>query len=685
MRPVKIADSTVLSLVGNVVFHHNGAIITCDSAIRYSDRLMECFDNVIINKDSTYIYGDRADYDGFSNVARVFSPLVKLVDNDVVMYSYDLEFNTLTKVGTYLQGGTISQQDNLMESERAAYYVDERRVVFADSVAMRNDDYTIETDSMGYNFDTEITDFYRSAKIWNRDGDFLSADRGSYRRLEDVYIFTDNSYVLTENQQMWADSITYRKGEEFSFLYRNIQILEESRRMLSFGDYGIYDGLEQSALLTDNPSLIGYEENEAGERDSVFMRADSIFLFSFPLDTAGVATAGDSLAMDSVVRTMTDRMEEEADSSAADAGGREAIFQPRMDRERSDRGGRTEREVRPAPLSGSEDSGTEPVVSGEKKTEAEAPRPKTKRELRRERRLEKRRQKMRQYEEEHRDEIETAAPADTVAVDSALLTPLPAPAVDTTERDSMQRIVRAYRNVKIFRRDFQAVCDSLVGFSLDSTMHMYIGPVLWSDSSQVVSDVIHIYSRNGQLYRADFDGAPLMSEQVNDSLFNQVAGKLMYAFFRNNDIYRLDVNGNAQTYYYLRESGSQDIGGFLVAESAEITFTFDSSRVENIIYRGTPSYTIYPMDKIPGTQSQTLKGFVWKGDLRPAGREAVFDRSIRPSRREESRAIPRPGFGITREIDAERERLIRENLWRDRNDRLWIRPSDFQQRPEAGT
>ena len=74
MRPVKIADSSALSLVGHVVFYHNGAVITCDSAIRFNDRMMDCYNNVIINKDSTFIYGDRAEYNGNFNTARVFSP-----------------------------------------------------------------------------------------------------------------------------------------------------------------------------------------------------------------------------------------------------------------------------------------------------------------------------------------------------------------------------------------------------------------------------------------------------------------------------------------------------------------------------------------------------------------------------------------------------------------------------------
>ena len=74
--PVAPGDSAIF-LVGNFAAQHNGAVITCDSAVRYSDLHFEFFGNVLINKNTTYIYGDRAEYDGEANEARVYSDIVK--------------------------------------------------------------------------------------------------------------------------------------------------------------------------------------------------------------------------------------------------------------------------------------------------------------------------------------------------------------------------------------------------------------------------------------------------------------------------------------------------------------------------------------------------------------------------------------------------------------------------------
>ncbi|MFR8223749.1 MAG: OstA-like protein [Alistipes shahii] len=104
MGPIAPGDS-VIFLVGNFAAQHNGAVITCDSAVRYSDMRIEFFGNVLINKNTTYIYGDRAEYDGELNEARVYSDIVKVVDGDATLYTYRFLFNTKENIGQFADGG----------------------------------------------------------------------------------------------------------------------------------------------------------------------------------------------------------------------------------------------------------------------------------------------------------------------------------------------------------------------------------------------------------------------------------------------------------------------------------------------------------------------------------------------------------------------------------------------------
>lgn len=66
-------------------------------------------------------------------------------------------------------------------------------------------------------------------------------------------------------------------------------------------------------------------------------------------------------------------------------------------------------------------------------------------------------------------------------------------------RDSIYRLLKGYRDVRIYRSDFQSVCDSMTSISTDSTIHLYINPVLWNQSNQVTSDVMDIYTERQQL------------------------------------------------------------------------------------------------------------------------------------------------------------------------------------------
>lgn len=211
---------------------------------------------------------------------------------------------------------------------------------------------------------------------------------------------------------------------------------------------------------------------------------------------------------------------------------------------------------------------------------------------------------------------------DSLLTDTAAMA-IPADSIDslTAPRDSIYRLLKGFRNVKIYRSDFQTVCDSMTAISTDSTIHLYIDPVLWNENNQITSDVMDIFTENQQFTRAEFIGSPMMVSQLDTTHYNQVAGKTMTAYFFNNQIYRNDVNGNAQTIYYMQDGEPVEITMMGVIESGEISFFIEDKQVVQITYRGDPVYNFYPMDKIPPTQDIRLKGFKWEGARRPfAGR-----------------------------------------------------------------
>ena len=182
---------------------------------------------------------------------------------------------------------------------------------------------------------------------------------------------------------------------------------------------------------------------------------------------------------------------------------------------------------------------------------------------------------------------------------------------------------------------------------------------------------MHLRTSNSRLEKAQFEGSPLTASQIDTAHYNQVTGKEMTALFRNNEIYRNDVNGNVQTIYYMQEDNSPEITMMAYIEAGDMTSYIEKQQITGITYRGNPTYTFYPMDKIPESQPTRLPNFKWEANRRPT-RDSVLMRIRRPSQREERGALRRPLFPINALMQQRRDDYMRRGEWRDRTDTLTI-------------
>ena len=145
-------------------------------------------------------------------------------------------------------------------------------------------------------------------------------------------------------------------------------------------------------------------------------------------------------------------------------------------------------------------------------------------------------------------------------------------------------------------------------------------------------------------------------------------------------MYRTDIKGNAQTYYYMVDDADGALMGFLVAESADMTFFIEDNTVDGIMYRGDPVYTIYPMTKIPADQPQRMPDFVWYAEERPTAEIIMGDWLINPSERARYEAMKRPMFPLTYSIERRKEVLLNRGDWADRTDDISDLAKEFIER-----
>ncbi len=732
----------IIRMVGEVKFHHNGAIIVCDSAHLYSDdNRIEFFSNVIIEKDSAYIYGDRVLYNGETDIADVFAPIVKTIQGDAVMYSYNLKFNTNTSIGTFIGGGVLSQKDNLMEAENGWFDADNEYVKFLDSVSMRNDKYLLKTDSLGFSVAVERVDFLTKTYIWDNERDFLMADGGHYFSATATYLFTSNAYAMTPDNELWADTMRYMTDVKQAYMFSNVQILDTANAVLGFGDWAYYDDSIGRAILTKTPSVRGWDKG-----DTSFMKADTIMLLTFEpgmskvepeeddfdvtdatdsennsaiatesdttvvkdyagfrdslktqdslnrltidslqtvdsLQVTDVLKAVDSLLGDEVLQrdslvvvdeyaTQTNdtvtvnqtevvdvvvvgeakQQEKEIVEQTAKKGGKKAKKEPKPKREKRSRANKDEVE--------GQNSANDLTVkdNGEKG-----------------------------LEDVSVDTLKVAN--DNFSVQDSLLTASDSSLIhlDTLGNDTIvkepqkERVLRAYRNVRIWSEEYQAKCDSTVSFSVDSTLVMYIEPVLWSKANQITSEMIELFTKNEELDWADFTGDPFIAQQVvrNDTtMYNQATGKRLEAFFTNNELDYTYMSGNVQNIYYMDEE--QEVVALAAIECADLTMIFAEREPTRMIWSGSGEGPIYPIEKIPAEQSRFLSGFTWQDSIRPNSASEICKRVVRASLRESVDSFNAPVFRIEGVMEEAKKRFKGLGVWSDRVDVPTITPKFFE-------
>lgn len=892
VHPYNRGGDSVVCFVGNFAAHHNGAVISCDSAVRFSDTRWGFYDKVIINQDSIYIYGDSAVYDGNLSLAEVYAPIVKVVDGDALLYTYNFTFNTATKIGRYSEGGVLVQDNDILESYRGYYYANEHDIICVDKVEVHGSDYDLKSDSVIYNTETKFARFFTNTEIWNVDGDYLSAEEGTYDHARNVYNVTRDGYILTAEQEIWGDTLTYDRANEHITARRNIQMDDFENKVLAVGDYGEYWKMDGRAILTKEPIAISYDTTEG---DTIFMRADtmwfetrnreedkrmevikaredSIRMVEEARRKAEEAAAAKAKALEEAAArekeyeeaqarkaeearlaaekaaaeqatadaTETPQSAEvattatpdapqptthtaevvESDTTAmqtvteADAPAENAALTEATDAEGVDAAAEEEKsegDVAPEDKAETETSEVEAAEGGatlpvdkidEERDSAKKEKLKKRRERRKkkgddtaddtsqeeqlpmtaadslmadslarqdsirmqlaldsivndslypdsiltptqlEARMEKRKadakaEELRRKAEERRmfldsiakqrqakmiaqyererafelrqiekdsvrrakkrarriargkdvseldmqdsidamkmEELRKEIVVDTTSTEQEEFDEAPltdSVAVDTLPPDSIYRLVKAYRNVRIFRSDAQAVCDSMVGNSTDSVMRMYIEPVLWNNLNQIAAAQVDMYTKNQKLERVEFMENPIMIAEIDTTYYNQVTGKKMIAYFRDNDIYRNDVDGNVQTIYFQQESEqSKIVTDLIYLESASASFYLEKQELKGITYRNDVPFTIYPLALIPADQPTRLPNFKWVPELRPEREEFIIE-GLRPSLRERKASRNRPTFRIVNRMDRDKERFIRRGTWVDREDQL---------------
>jgi lipopolysaccharide export system protein LptA len=214
-----------------------------------------------------------------------------------------------------------------------------------------------------------------------------------------------------------------------------------------------------------------------------------------------------------------------------------------------------------------------------------------------------------------RDSLERKRLADSIAIAKA------AEPKDTARI----RILIAYHHFKMFKSDLQAKSDSMFYASSDSTIRCFVNPMMWTQRSQLSGDTIYLQLKHKKLDNMTmFPHAFIVNIEKTDSVhFNQLGGKRMWGYFKDDKLKRMTFAGNAESIYFVRDSGKMTISGIQRSLSSRITANFKDNKVTNMGFYTKPENRYAPEKKFTADE-KILKGFIWKPKDRPVSKESII-------------------------------------------------------------
>ena len=647
---VDIEGASYRKVVGPARFLHNNTYLLCDTALWNVDsRFIDAWGNVSILQDETVLTSDKLTYLIDEDLAQFRGSLVQLQDKDHnVLRTRFLDYNTQDSVAVFDQGGAMRDKDGqIIESREGTYDSKIKKFTFDGNVNMFTDSIFIKTANLVYESERNLATFGRDTNAWKEDN-MLSAGSGWYDRGIEQFFFTDRVHVMSEDQEAWCDSLYFNRNTNLVEMLGNVQVSDTTRNVFALAGRIEYLDSISRVTLTREPAVISQTEEQDGSVDTVYLGADKLVYYTLEkhaVDSASLAQSAErlkALEIDPV-----GEFRKKAAAAAAKAAEEEAKNDPNQRAKQAAQGIRQSQGTQPAQGAASKPAAA-PAKSLPKMQPKAAKLPKA-----------------------------GAAPPDTSAVadipvpsDSLALSDTLVLSDSLALKDSLMvsdslmvgdslamadaapldttkiGFLEALKNVRIYKKNMQVVCDSLVYSDLDSLARLFIQPVVWQEEvRQYAADSITVVVRNNAMDKASLMSNAFITIQQDTLHYNQIRGAEMTAYFDDKGgLDRFDALGGASALFYIEENDA--LATVNKTDSKMLSAVFKDGNIERIHYYESPKNDGYPVVQLKEEEKQ-MKGFSWQPERRPADREAVTKLSLRPSERSRYSRVQQPRYVYT--------------------------------------
>ncbi|MGQ0738467.1 MAG: OstA-like protein [Bacteroidota bacterium] len=486
----KVNDSTQLTiLAGNVKLKQGTALFYCDSCvINNNTKTFEAWGSVHINDaDTAHVYSSHLRYFMDKRIAFLDGG-VRLTDGKGTLTTPELEYDMTTSIGTYLHGGKVINKKTVLTSQEGYYYADLHDVYFKNNVLLIDPAYTIRTDSLLYNTQTQMTRFIAKTLIKDSSGRTIETKEGYYNLATGEAEFGQRPVIIDGPRRYVANRIV--SNDSIVQLIGNAVVTDSVQGTTVIAGLILQDRKNERTLATNKPLMIIKQDD-----DSVYITADTLF------------------------------------------------------------------SARLTDLYGAKDSIVKDTVKGTK-------------------------------------------------------------VVSVNSKDSANRYLEAYRNVRIFSDSLQAVSDSLFYSFKDSVFRLYQDPVVWSKESQITGDTLLLFTKNKKADRVKAFENSFLVNRLEPEIYNQIKATRMDGYFTAGNIDSVRSAGDAACIYYIQDDDSA-YTGINESRSEILDVYFKDKELHKVVFRRAVTGTIWPI-KQKNPAEMRLPGFRWMDSRRPKTKYDLF-------------------------------------------------------------
>ncbi|MBR9922274.1 MAG: hypothetical protein GYB31_15660 [Bacteroidetes bacterium] len=610
-----LEDGEVIQkMLGNVELRQDSVYMYCDSATILNEMDVIATGNVIIQQgDSISVFADSLFYNGADKIADLYGNVV-LVNGNNKLFTETLNYDLNTKTATYHDGALLTDDTTQLRSKHGYYFVGEDMAFFKDSVVVVDPEFELKSDTLQYQTREKVVTFLGPTLITQNDARIF-CESGNYFLGTSTAVFRGNAQYRTEETLAEADVIRYEGDSKTVYLDGNAVFEEDGKTAKA--DLIRYDEANDVAYLEGNASYIDEEQNIAA--DSItYDRANDLYatrgrgVISNPpqiLEADLVdydKTTGLGIATGNVIWRDT--------SAALTIICNQANYDESSNYLKAT-GGRNGR-----PLLISEVEGDSLFMSADTLVSLEIIGA--------------------MKEEILPDSTKVEPQGDSLTTDSIGIIPAEDILTDTTLQlidttlaisDSLlakptgpdtTRLLLAYNNVRLYKSNIQAVCDSLTYNTTDSLFQFFQEPVVWSDTSQFSADTIRMQMANDEIDRIFLNQDAFILNSPDEIYYNQIKGRDMIAYFDSSELRRMRVEGNAESVYYGLDSENAYLGVNKTLCS-EMLLYFGNNQVKSITFYAQPKGDFIPMRKADH-EGLKMDGFNWQAERRPGSREDIY-------------------------------------------------------------